>query len=264
MVSVLTACLVVGLTGLIIGVLLGVAGNVFSVEVNEKEEKIREELPGNNCGGCGYAGCDALAKAIANGEAAYNACPVGGNPVASKIADILGVESEESNKMVAFVKCNGDCNHANQRFEYYGTQDCNQASLSTGGGPKECEYGCMGLGSCVKACEFDAIHIVNGIAVVDREKCVACKKCIAACPKKLIELVPYNNKYFIACNSKDLAKSVIKACKVGCISCRQCERNCPVNAIEITDNLAKIDYEKCVSCGKCQSVCKRDIILSTK
>lgn len=255
---IIATCLVGG-TGLIIGLLLGFAGKAFEVKTDEKEIAIREALPGNNCGGCGYAGCDALAKAIANGEAIASACPVGGAVVAAKIAEIIGSEVEVT-KNVAFVKCSGTCEKAGNKFNYYGNEDCKQAALSTGGGPKACTFGCMGFGSCVKVCEFDAIHIENGIAVVDREKCVACGKCVKECPKHLIELVPYDNKCFVACNSNDKGKDVKAVCQVGCIGCKLCERNCEFDAIHVENNLAHIDYSKCTNCGKCKEKCPVKII----
>lgn len=257
--GIIIATCVVGGTGLIIGLLLGFAGKAFEIETDEKEIAIREELPGNNCGGCGYAGCDALAKAIASGEALASACPVGGAEVAGKIAKIIGSEVEVTKK-VAFVKCSGTCDKAGNKFIYYGNEDCKQAAFSTGGGPKACSFGCMGFGSCVKVCEFDAIHIENGIAVVDREKCVACGKCVKECPKNLIELVPYDNKCFVACNSNDKGKDVKAVCQAGCIGCKLCEKNCDYDAIYVEDNLARIDYSKCTNCGKCKEKCPVKII----
>ena len=200
--GILVACLIVGITGLIIGVLLGFAGKAFAVEVNEKEIQVREVLPGSNCGGCGYAGCDALAEAIAKGEAPANGCPVGGAAVAEKVAAIMGTEVS-STRYVAYVKCSGDCESAPVKYEYTGNKSCKEAIYVTGGGPKKCSYGCMGLGSCVNVCEFGAISIVNGIAVIEKEKCVSCGKCIKTCPKNLIELVPYKSKVHVACSSKD-------------------------------------------------------------
>lgn len=256
---IIATCIVAG-TGIVIGLLLGIAGKAFEVEIDEKETAIRDSLPGNNCGGCGYAGCDALAKAIASGEAEANACPVGGAAVAEKIAKIIGT-SVEVEKKVAFVKCSGDCEKATERFNYYGNGDCKQATLSTGGGPKACTYGCMGFGSCVKVCEFDAIHVVNGIAMVDKEKCVACGKCIRECPKQLIELVPYEQKQIVVCNSKDFGKEVKDVCKAGCIGCKMCERNCEFNAVHVENNIAHIDYDKCTNCGKCKEKCPVKVIL---
>ena len=258
--GIIVATCLVGGTGLIIGLLLGFAGRAFEVEVNEQEIAVRECLPGNNCGGCGYAGCDALAKAIASGEAKANACPVGGADVAAQIAEIMGSEVEVV-KNVAFVKCSGTCEKAGDRFTYYGNEDCVQAALSTGGGAKACQFGCMGLGSCVKVCEFDAIHVENGIAVVDKEKCVACGKCIKVCPKKLIDLVPYEQKHFVACNSNDFGKEVKAVCQSGCIGCKMCERNCEADAIHVENNIAHIDYDKCTNCGKCKEKCPVKVIV---
>ena len=152
--SILYAVLIVGGVGLFIGIALGIAGKFLSVEVDEKEVAIREALPGNNCGGCGYPGCDGLAAAIASGESEPSACPVGGAPVAKKIADILGVEAEVVPK-VAYVSCSGDCDKAKDKYNYYGNMSCQDAANIPGGGAKACSYGCLGLGSCVKACEFD-------------------------------------------------------------------------------------------------------------
>ena len=109
MTGLLLAAVVIGAIGIIIGVLLGIASEKFKVEVDEKEILVRAELPGNNCGGCGFPGCDGLAAAIAAGTAPVNGCPVGGAPVADKIAAIMGVESGSSEKKVAFVKCKGTC-----------------------------------------------------------------------------------------------------------------------------------------------------------
>ena len=179
--AIIIATAVVAVVGLIIGLLLGVAGEKLSVEVDEKEVAVRQELPGNNCGGCGYAGCDGLAKAIAAGEAPVNGCPVGGAPVAEKISAIMGVEAGNEVKKVAFVKCAGTCDKTKIKYNYYGIHDCRKLALIPGRGDKACSYGCLGYGSCVKECQFDAIKIVDGVAVVDKEKCFACGKCAKAC-----------------------------------------------------------------------------------
>ena len=259
--GVLIAALIVGGTGVFIGVFLGIAGKKFAVEVDEKEEAILAELPGNNCGGCGYAGCSGLAAAIAKGEAPVGQCPVGGAPVAAKIAAIMGEEAGESVHEVAFVKCAGTCEKAKQAYDYTGITDCQMAAMMQNGGPKGCSFGCLGFGSCVKACPFDAIHIVDGIAVVDKEACKACGKCIATCPKHLIELVPYEQKHLVQCSSKDKGKDVMSVCSVGCIGCHLCEKNCPKDAVHVIDNVAYIDQEKCVGCGICAQKCPKKIIL---
>lgn len=257
--GIIVATCLVGGTGLIIGLLLGFAGKAFEVKVDENEIKIRENLPGNNCGGCGFAGCDSLAKAIAEGKAPASGCPVGGAEVAKKIAAIMGSEVEVVKK-VAFVKCSGNCEKAKERFNYYGNESCIDAAMTTGGGPKACAFGCMGFGSCVKVCDFDAIHIVDGIAVVDKEKCVACGKCIKECPKKLIELMPYDKEHAVRCNSSEKGKDVKAVCQAGCIGCKLCEKNCEFDAIHVENNIAHIDYEKCTNCGKCKEKCPVKVI----
>lgn len=259
--AILLAMVVVGGTGLLIAILLGIASEKFKVPVDEKEVAIRAELPGNNCGGCGYAGCSGLAAAIAKGEAPVNQCPVGGAPVAAKIGAIMGVDAGAGEKKVAFVKCAGTCDKTQKDYEYTGNEDCASMMFVPNGGPKACNYGCLGFGSCVKACPFDAIHIVDGIALVDKEVCKACGKCVAACPKHLIELVPYSAKHIVQCSSKDVGKNVMKACSVGCIGCHLCEKNCPKDAVHVIDNVAYIDQEKCVGCGICAQKCPKKIIL---
>ena len=257
--GILIACLVVGGAGIVIGVLLGIAGKKFAVEVDEKAVAIREALPGSNCGGCGYAGCDALAQAIADGTAPANSCPVGGAAVAAKMAEILGVEVETVRK-TAFIKCAGDCEKAGNKYEYTGNMSCKEASYVSGG-PKQCQYGCMGYGDCLRACEYGAISVENGIAVVDREKCVACGKCVMACPKGLIELVPYEAKHLVQCSSHDKGKDVKAKCDNGCIGCTLCTKQCEFDAIHMENNVAVIDYEKCTNCGACAAKCPAKVIL---
>lgn len=244
------AAAVVGIIGILIGVFLGIASEKFKVEVDEKEILVRNELPGNNCGGCGYAGCDALAKAIALGQADVSACPVGGAAVAERIGEIMGVSAGSAEKKVAFVKCKGTCDKTKVQYNYYGIDDCRMISVVPGSGEKACVYGCMGYGSCVKACEFDAIHVVDGIAVVDKEKCVACGKCVSSCPNHLIDLVPYKAKHLVQCNSHDRGKDVKAKCEAGCIGCMLCTKQCEFDAIHMDNNVAVIDYEKCTKLRK--------------
>ena len=258
--SVLLAVAIVGGTGVIIGILLGFAGEKFAVAVDEKELKIRECLPGNNCGGCGYPGCDGLAKAIAESAAPVNGCPVGGDTVAAAIGEIMGVTSSESKKMTAFVKCFGTCEKTKDQYDYIGPRDCRLALNNPGGGAKACNYGCIGYGNCKNVCPFDAIEIIDGIAVVDPVKCKSCGKCVAECPKHIIELVPAKESYKVACSSKDKGVDVKKVCQAGCIGCGLCARNCPAEAITVKDNLAHIDQEKCIGCGACKEKCPVKII----
>ncbi len=255
------AALIVGAIGIFIGLFLGVAGLKFKVEVDPREEAVLGALPGNNCGGCGYAGCSGLAAAIVKGEAPVNGCPVGGEAVGDKIARIMGVESEVSEPMVAFVHCQGDCDKAKTDYLYTGVKDCQMAAFVPGGGPKSCNSGCLGYGTCVKTCSFDAIHIVNGVAVVDKEKCKACGKCVAACPKHLISLMPKKAAIKVACSSADRGPVAMKTCDVACIGCGICVKNCPDQAIKVENFHAIIDYDKCTGCGICKEKCPKKAIV---
>ena len=173
----------------------------------------------------------------------------------------MGVAAGTQERQTAFVKCAGTCEKANQDYEYTGVQDCAAMAFVPNGGPKSCNYGCLGFGNCVKACPFDAIHVVDGVAVVDKDACKACGKCVAACPKHLIELLPVSAKHIVQCSSKDKGKDVMKACSVGCIACHLCEKNCPSDAVHVVDNVAYIDQEKCTKCGLCAEKCPKKIIL---
>lgn len=259
--AILIAVAVIAFLGLFIGLFLGIAGDKLKVEEDERIGLVESALPGNNCGGCGYAGCSAMAKAIVEGAAPVNGCPVGGEKVAKNIAEIMGVDSGESVRLTAFVKCNGDCEKATKNYTYSGVKDCRMLSFVPGKGEKACTYGCLGYGTCVKECPFDAIHIVDGIAKVDKERCKACGKCVAVCPKNLIELIPYDAAYSVACSSKDKGPDAMKNCKVSCIGCGLCKKNCPVEAVEVTDFLAKIDYDKCQGCGACAEKCPKKAIV---
>lgn len=259
--GIVTAAIVVGAVGIFVGLFLGVAGIKFKVETDEREEAVLAALPGNNCGGCGYAGCSGLAAAIAKGEAPVNACPVGGDAVGAKISEIMGVAAEHSQRKVAFVHCQGDCDKASVDYAYTGAADCRMMSFVPGGGPKTCNSGCLGFGTCVQACPFDAIYVEDGVAVVDKEKCKACGKCIEVCPKHLISLIPYSAKLEVACSSTDKGPVAMKACTAACIGCGICVKNCPSQAVTVTDFHAVIDQEKCVGCGICAEKCPKKAIV---
>lgn len=259
--AVLTAIIVVGGIGLLLGLFLGIAGIAFKVEVDEKEEAVLGVLPGNNCGGCGYPGCSGLAAAIAKGEAPVNACPVGGETVGRLVADIMGVEAGETVRKTAFVKCAGDCNKTSLNYDYSGVKDCSMVKFVPDGGAKSCSHGCVGYGNCVKACPFGAISVVDGIAKVDKDICKACGKCVSACPKALIEIIPYEAKHAVACSSKDKGPVTMKACQVGCIGCGLCVKVCEHEAVTVTDFHAHIDQDKCTGCGACKEKCPKKAII---
>ncbi len=245
--------------GLIFGAGLAFASQKLAVEVDEKVSAIRAVLPGANCGACGFPGCDGLANAIAAGEAPVNSCPVGGADVAEKIGEVMGVKADAQDKKVAKVLCDGDITKCGEKFKYEGIQDC-VAAAAIQGGSKACPYGCLGLGTCVEACQFDAIEIVEGVAKIDPEKCTSCGKCIEVCPKNVIGWVPYKQSVVITCNNKDPGKIVRGICTVGCIGCRICVKNCPTNTIEFENNLAFINYDNCTNCFTCVEKCPTNAI----
>lgn len=262
--SILYPVLSIGGIGLVLGAGLGVAGEVFAVEEDPKYGEIMNALPGANCGGCGFPGCGGFATAVIEGKAPVNGCPVGGAACAAAIAGVMGVDAGSADPIVASVRCNGTCSNAKEKYEYYGISDCNMANQLVAGGSKGCSYGCLGLGSCVKACAFDAIHVIDGVAVVDKDKCVACGKCVPSCPKKLVEIVPAKFKVKMLCSSEDAGKVVMANCSVGCIGCKICEKNCPFDAIHVENNIATIDYAKCKNCGICANKCPKKVITGAK
>lgn len=247
--------------GLLMGALLALASKLFAVKKDEKAEAIKECLPGANCGGCGYSGCDAYAAAVSAGDAPVNKCSVGGVEAASKIAQIMGVDAGEQVRMRAQVMCSGTGEYAKKKYIYEGIDDCVAAS-KIGGGDKMCKNGCIGLGTCVRACPFDAIVVEDGVAAVDYSKCKGCGICVSACPKGIIKLIPFDAKHWVGCMSVDDGKNTRKVCDVGCISCKLCQKNCPAGAINVDNFVASIDYDKCTGCDICTDKCPRHIIWS--
>lgn len=247
--------------GLLMGALLALASKLFAVKKDEKAEAIKECLPGANCGGCGYSGCDAYAAAVSAGDAPVNKCSVGGAEAASKIAQIMGVDAGAHVRMRAQVMCSGTGEYAKKKYIYEGIDDCVAAS-KIGGGDKMCKNGCIGLGTCVRACPFDAIVVEDGVAAVDYSKCKGCGICVSACPKGIIKLIPFDAKHWVGCMSVDDGKNTRKVCDVGCISCKICQKNCPAGAINVDNFVASIDYDKCTGCDICTDKCPRHIIWS--
>ena len=253
---ILIATVMIVVIGIIVGAGLVYTGKKFYVPVDEREAAVRECLPGNNCGACGYAGCDAMAAAIVAGDAPVNGCPVGGAPCAEKIGGIMGQDAEVLERQVAFVRCKGTCENTRKQGNYVGVTDCRAAALG-GVNVGECDYGCMGLGSCVNVCPQHAIKLVDGVAVVDPRKCVACGLCVKACPKGLIELIPESKHVVVQCRNKDQGPLVRKVC---CIGCSMCVKQCEFDAIHMEGALAKVTYENCTQCGKCAEKCPAKVI----
>lgn len=255
--EILLAVVILGVTGLIMGLFLAFASKKFEVKVDERVEKITACLPGANCGGCGFPGCGGYADAVVNKGAKLNMCAPGGPAVAEKIGEIMGVKVEASagDKIVAKVLCQGNYENVNKKYNFRGSiKTCASANIYAGG-EKSCQYACLGLGDCVKVCPVNAIKVVNGIAQIDPKICVACGACQTACPKNVIAMLPEKNIVTVTCSSKDKGVDAKKNCKVACIGCGMCAKACPKGAITVENNLAKIDPAKCVNCGLCELKC---------
>lgn len=253
----LTAVLVLGGAGLLLGVGLAVAAAKMAVPVDERVAAVRDRLPGANCGACGFPGCDGLAAALVKGEAKPDACKAGGPAVAAAVAEVLGLEVTTGPRQVASVHCVGTNQTARRSYQYQGISDCRAAALMPGGGPKACAYGCLGLGTCVKVCPFGALSMneETGLPVVDREKCTACGICTETCPKGILGLVPVSQTTLVACRNHDKGPQVRKVCQAGCLACGLCVRSCPHKSIALVDNTAVIDPSTCESCGICAEKC---------
>ena len=253
------ALVIIGGLGLLFGGLLAYSAQRFAVEEDARVETICDLLPGANCGACGFPGCINFAEKVVKGEVAVDSCVPGGKEVCDNICEVLGVESSASGKRkIAEIHCLGTKDVARNKFEYHGVPDC-KAAMMYGGGFKACKYGCLGLGTCVEVCPFDAMHMgANGLPQVDTERCTGCGVCAKACPRDVISIVDADRTgKVILCNSKDRGKAVQKVCAVGCIGCKACLKACPNDAIVVQDNLACIDSTKCDDCGLCVDACTR-------
>jgi len=258
--SILIPAAIGGGIALLLGIVIMITSKVFAIPVNEKLQAIRSLLPGANCGACGFSGCEGYAEALNEGEPNPARCPVGGADTAKELASLLGLASPDFLPHVAQVMCQGTILNTQKRYEYAGTPGC-AAAAGLFSGPNSCSFGCLGYGDCQAACQFEAISIENGIAVVDSARCTACGMCVEACPKNLIRIGPKHlNAYTVRCRNKWPGAQTRKNCKVGCIGCQRCLKACEFGAISMEGPLAVIDQAKCTYCGKCLPVCPTSAI----
>jgi len=233
--------------GLIFGLVLAFANRAFSIEVNPLIHIVEDILPKGQCGACGYAGCMAYAEAVVTDpNVAPNLCIPGKKPIADLVADLTGKKAADIEPRVAQIKCNNGISEAIKKYTYVGVEDCIAASMVQGG-PKGCQYGCVGFGTCAKICPFDALSMgADGLPIVDEAKCTGCGKCSLICPKHVIGMVPIGSHVAVLCNSKDKGAKAKKVCAVACTGCGLCAKNCPYDAIKIENNLAWVDSNICL------------------
>ena len=258
--------LTLSVLGILSAVILYFVAKKFNVEEDPRIDDVEKMLPGANCGGCGFAGCRAMAEAMVREDDISSLfCPVGGGDCMKQIAAYLGKVAPEKEPTVATVRCGGVCAKRPRTNTYNGAKSCAVAS-SFYVGETACAFGCLGYGDCVEACAFDAIKVnpETGIAEVDADKCTACGACVKACPKNIIELRkkwPKNRAVFVSCVSKDKGAVTMKACKAGCIACGKCAKVCAFDAITIENGVAYIDSQKCKLCRKCVNECPTGAIV---
>ena len=247
--------------GAVFGVALAMAAQRFAVKVDPRVDEVRGVLAGAHCGACGYPGCEQYAEVVVKDpDVAPNLCPPGGPRCTEAVAAITGKIAEDKEPVFSRIMCQGGTSKSRKRYIYEGVRDC-RAAVIAGGGDKSCVYGCLGYGTCKTVCPFNAIHMNDdNLPVVDVARCTGCRKCEAACPKQVIEILNGGKAVLVACHSKDKGGAVRKNCDVGCIACGKCVKVCPYDAPSIENSLARIDIDKCQVCGLCVGVCPTNAI----
>lgn len=249
--------------GILAGVLLTAASKIFEVKSDPRVDEVNEALPQVNCGACGYSGCSDYAKAIVEKGEKPNLCKPGGAKSADKISAIMGVSAGAAEKQIAVVRCSADCESKKQSFEFEGELTCVNAKRFYGG-MWGCKFSCLGQGDCAKVCPSDAIVIKDGLARIDKSECIGCGMCAKVCPNDVIEIRKMAPTADVLCSSKDMGKAVKAVCGKGCIGCKLCEKQCEFDAIHVTDNIARVDHDKCTACGKCAEKCPVKVITISK
>ncbi len=244
-IKILFSFISVTLIGGALGIGLAVAARILAVKKDERVGSVEDILPGANCGACGYPGCSGYAEGIVNEGADITLCSPGGPEVLAKIAEIMGMEADaEGEKMVAQVHCRGNRDTSTYSFNYAGMDDCN-AMQSVYQGDKDCKYGCLAGGSCIKVCPVDAIGRDNKNRIwVDKDLCISCEKCVVVCPTGVMQMIPYSADVIVACNSLDKGGKVKKYCSVGCIGCKICEKKSVDGGFVVENFLATINYDQ--------------------
>ncbi|MEI6285910.1 MAG: Fe-S cluster domain-containing protein [Bacillota bacterium] len=254
--------------GLVFGFILAYANKKFALEVNPLIHLVDDVLPKGQCGACGFAGCMAYAEAVVlDANVPPNLCIPGKADVANLVAELTGKKAEATAPKIAFVSCAGSPTTARAAYNYQGIPDCDAAALLMGG-PKICKNGCLGFGTCVKACVFNALELgENHLPIVNSRKCTGCGACEKVCPKNVIKLIPLGAHVALRCNTREKGAIAKKSCSVACISCTLCVRECPYGAIKMENNVPIVNYKICSEqCNeaKCVAKCPTKAIIQIK
>lgn len=270
--TILLATIVLGGAGFVLSVVLYAVSRKFAVEEDVRIKEVCEMLPGANCGGCGFPGCEGMSAACVvaseHGSLGTLLCPVGGKSVMDKISAYLGVSATVTVPKVAVVCCGGSCEIRPRTRVYDGLQSCKVAHI-TGMGESECAYGCLGCGDCVSRCAFGGLSLnrETGLPEVDLDLCTGCGACAKACPRGIIRLYPMSEEglaVVVKCVNRDKGIAAKQACERSCIGCKICEKQCGTGAVTVKDNVAYIDGEKCTLCRECETRCPRGAIVAVK
>lgn len=254
--------------GVVASAILGLASRVFYVEEDPRVEAVMDVLPGANCGGCGYAGCSGYAEAVVVDPAIpANLCVAGSDKTTADVGALTGKAAESSVPRMSFRRCVKTEGDMKQRFVYEGLASC-AAAVAQGEGSDQCTYSCLGLGDCLRACPFDAIIMKDGMATIIVDRCVACGKCVPACPRGVLEILPHSHRVMIFCSTCNKGKTAMDSCSVGCINCKACIRKCPAGAVSSVDERIEIDQDKCQAYGPscdevCVDSCPRNVLRAT-
>ena len=260
---VLVATLMLLGLGLAAAVILAIAARIFYMWEDPKIEEVENSLLGANCGGCGYAGCVAAAKAVVEGKEGADVCVAGGFEIAVAVAKVMGIEVKEKEPEISLPGCRYSTEKADLKFNYNGFSDCRAAMLLYGGS-KVCTVGCLGLGPCASACRFSAITMHNNLPVVDAQKCTGCGVCQEVCPKNIITL------------SSNTRRMTSEYTADECTA--PCQRTCPagINIPAYIQAIARGDFDQAVRvmreknpmllvCGRicpapCEAECRRNLV----
>lgn len=251
--------------GLLASVVLAVASRVFYIKEDPRVEAVLEVLPGANCGGCGFAGCEGYAAAVVNDpKIPANSCCAGGAQTSIAVGELTGKTVAEAEPLMSLRRCDKVAGNVSLRYQYQGMPSCAAAAMLRGG-VDNCQYSCLGFGDCVMVCSFDAMQIVNGLVQVNARKCTGCGRCTQACPRGVLELVPKRARVAVYCNTHDKLRAVTDICDSGCIKCGRCIKVCPAKAVRLENSRIVIDQLQCLSYGPecneaCVSACARHIL----